>query len=77
MTKQSTQTTPTTDRVAVTVPRGQAGEDPNLFVSVGGINYLLPRGETSHVPPAVAAEIARSLRAADQADRRARDRLSC
>ena len=73
MTKQSTQTTPTTDRVAVTVPRGQAGEDPNLFVSVGGINYLLPRGETSLVPPAVAAEITRAEKARDHLDRRVRE----
>ncbi len=68
MTKQST----TEKRVPVTVPRGQAGEDPNLFVSVGGINYLLPRGETSHVPQTVAKEIARAERAREALDRRVR-----
>ena len=61
------------DRVPVAVPRGGAGEDPNLFVSVGGVNYLLPRGETSLVPPAVAAEIARAERARDHLDRRVRE----
>ena len=68
MTKQ----TPTEKRIAVSIPRGQAGEDPNLFVSVGGINYLLPRGETSHVPSAVAEEIARAERAREAFDRRVR-----
>lgn len=59
-----------TDRISVTVPRGHAGEEPYLFVSVGGINYLLPRGETSTVPPEVAYEIARADRARSRADRR-------
>lgn len=68
MTKQTT----TEKRIAVSIPRGQAGEDPNLFVSVGGINYLLPRGETSHVPSAVAEEIARAERAREAFDRRVR-----
>ena len=62
--------TATPDRVPVTLPRGHAGEEPYLFVSVGGINYLLPRGETSMVPPAVAYEIARAERARTRADRR-------
>ena len=61
-----------TDRVCVTVPRGHAGEEPYLFVSVGGINYLLPRGETSAVPPEVAYEIARADRARVRADRHIR-----
>jgi len=58
------------DRISVAIPRGHAGEEPYLFVSVGGINYLLPRGETSMVPPAVAYEIARAERARTRADRR-------
>ena len=33
------------DRVEVFIPKGQANEDPNLFVSVNGKNYLLPRGK--------------------------------
>jgi hypothetical protein len=69
----TTQTKPKTDRIAVTVPRAGAGDDPNLFVSIGGINYILPRGETSHVPPAVAAELARAERARDRLDRRVRE----
>ena len=69
----TTQTKTKTDRIAVSVPRGQAGEDPNLFVSVGGINYILPRGESSRVPQAVAAELARAERARDRLDRRVRE----
>ena len=52
-------------RVEVFIPRGADREDPNLFVGINGINYLLPRGKKSMVPAAVAAEIARSDKAAD------------
>ena len=62
----------TSERVCVTVPRGHAGEEPYLFVSVGGVKYLLPRGETSSVPPEVAYEIARADRARARADRHIR-----
>ena len=51
------------DRVEVFIPRGGANEDPNLFVSVNGVNYLLPRGKKSLVPPHIAEEIERSERA--------------
>ena len=53
------------DRVEVFVPRGGDREDPNLFVAVNGVNYLLPRGKKSMVPKFVAEEIQRSERAAD------------
>ena len=53
------------DRVEVFVPRGGAREDPNLFVAVNGVNYLLPRGKKSRVPREVAGEIERSNAAAD------------
>lgn len=57
------------DRVEVFVPRGLANDDPNLFVSVNGVNYLLPRGKKSTVPKCVADEIARSeLAAAKQSE---------
>ena len=46
-------------RVEVLIPRGADREDPNLFVGINGVNYLLPRGKKSMVPQAVAAEIAR------------------
>ena len=55
----------TDKRVEVFVPRGAERADPNLFVGVNGVNYLLPRGKKSMVPEAVAAEIARSELASD------------
>ena len=54
-----------TERVEVYIPRGADLEDPNLFVAVNGVNYLLPRGKKSMVPKFVAEEIERSNRAAD------------
>lgn len=53
-------------RVELSIPRGSERGDPNLFVAVNGVNYLLPRGKKSAVPPEVAAEIARA-EAAQQA----------
>ena len=47
-------------RVSVTVPRGSANEDQNVFISINGVNYLLPKGRTSEVPAAVADEYRRS-----------------
>lgn len=55
-------------RVEVLIPRGGEREDPNLFVGVNGVGYLLPRGRKSRVPDFVAAEIARSERARDAMD---------
>ena len=52
-------------RVEIFIPRGADREDPNLFVGINGVNYLLPRGKKSMVPQSVAAEIERSGRAAD------------
>ena len=51
------------DRVEIFIPKGYAGEEPNLMVGVNGVNYLLPRGKTSMVPQAVADEIERSRKA--------------
>ena len=53
-------------RIEVFIPRGSDREDPNLFVGINGVNYLLPRGKKSRVPEAVAAEIKRSELAADR-----------
>lgn len=56
------------NRVEVFIPKGYANDDPNLFVSVNGVNYLLPKGKKSLVPAHVAAEIERSKRAAELQD---------
>ncbi len=58
------------EKVEVFVPKGYVNEEPNLFVSVGGVNYLLPRGRTSLVPPAVAYELERSRKAQEDLDRK-------
>ncbi len=58
----------TETRVELSIPRGAEREDPNLFVGINGEGYLLPRGKSSLVPPAVAAEIRRSWRAREALD---------
>ena len=49
------------ERVSVTLPRARNGEEPTLFVGINGVNYLVPKGQTSDVLPEVAEEIERSL----------------
>lgn len=56
------------DRVEVFVPKGYANDEPNLFVSVNGVNYLLPKGKKSLVPAYVAAEVERSKEAQNKLD---------
>ena len=58
------------DRVDIYIPRGNQNDDPNLFVSINGVNYLIPKGKTSSVPKAVAWEIERSRRAQEALDRK-------
>lgn len=50
------------------IPKGAANDDPNMFVGHNGVNYILPKGKTSKVPPNVAAEIRRSLKAQERMD---------
>ena len=63
---------PKDTRVKIFVPKTYATDDPNLYVGVNGVGYLLPRGEEALVPPHVAKEIERSLKAESMQDRRAR-----
>ena len=56
------------ERVEVYVERGNATDEPNLFVSVNGYNCLLPKGKTSLVPKSVADEINRARRAQQRLD---------
>lgn len=48
------------ERVDIYIERGYANDEPNLFVSINGVNYNLPKGKTSKVPKFVAYEINRS-----------------
>ena len=49
--------------VEIFIPRGSDRDDPNHFIGINGVNYLLPKGKTSTVPAHVAAEYRRSLAA--------------
>ena len=57
------------NREEIFVPKGYANDDPNLFISVNGVNYLLPRGKKSKVPAHVAAEFYRSQAAQERLDK--------
>ena len=57
------------EREDIYIPKGYANDEPNLFVSVNGVNYLLPKGKTSKVPKHVAAEIRRSQKAQEALDK--------
>lgn len=55
-------------KVELFIPRGAANDDPNFFISVNGVNYLLPRGKKSMVPPHIKAEYERSVKAQERMD---------
>ena len=69
-TAAQTDASPADDRVDLFIPRGQANEEPNLLISINGVNYLLPKGKTSRVKQCVADEYYRAVRAKDRYDRR-------
>lgn len=55
----------TAKRVDIFIPRAASNrEDPNLYVGINGVNYVLPKGKTSKVPDFVAEEIRRADAAA-------------
>lgn len=62
------------EREKIFVPRGASNEDPNVFISVNGVNYLLPRGKESEVPVCVANEWRRMQKAQEYLDR-SKDRM--
>ena len=64
----NTSTKTETSRVEVSIPRGAERGDPNVFVGINGLSYLLPRGKTSSVPPEVASELRRAERARERLD---------
>jgi hypothetical protein len=55
-------------KVEVFIPKGFANDEPNLFVSVNGVSYLLPKGKKSMVPQHIADEIERSRKAETKMD---------
>ena len=49
------------ERVDIYIERpASSKDDPNLFVSVNGRNFILPKGKTSSVPRYIYDEIVRS-----------------
>ena len=61
---------PDEERVDIHVPKGYANDEPNLLISVNGVNYLLPKGKTSKVPKFIADEFYRSQKAQEAMDKR-------
>ena len=59
----TTTKTDKSDYVDLYVESGYSKDDPNEFISVNGVNYVLPKGETTEVPPCVKYEYERSRRA--------------
>ena len=58
-------------REEIYIPKGYLHDEPNFYVGIGGVGYLLPRGTVSLVPCEVAYEIRRSLKAQERLDQRA------
>lgn len=56
------------EKVAIFVPRISGNTDPNLIIVLNGKNYVMPRGQTSVVPKAVAEEYERAQRAQHKVD---------
>ena len=59
----------TEERVPVFIPRGLPNDDPNFYISVNDVDYLIPRGQTSYVPAHVAKRIERHYRAMNKFER--------
>jgi len=59
---------PADERVDLFVEKGYANDEPNLLISVNGVNYVLPKGKTSKVPKFVADEYRRSRKAQQSLD---------
>lgn len=66
---------PAEEKENLFIPKGYANDEPNLLISINGVNYLLPKGKTSMVPKYVADEFHRSQRAQEAMDKRVEDML--
>ena len=66
---------PNDGKVELFVPKGYANDEPNLLISINGVNYLLPKGKTSMVPQHVADEFHRSQKAQAAMDQRVDEML--
>ena len=58
------------ERVDLFVPKGYANDDPNLYISINGENFLLPRNQVSKVPPYIKKAYERSCGAQEYQEKR-------
>lgn len=55
-------------KVRIYIPRGASNEDPNFYIKVNGVRYVLPKGKEHMVPEHIAYEYERSKRAMEIQD---------
>lgn len=58
------------DYVEVFIHKNSELDDPNEFVAINGVNYVLPKGKSTRVPKAVYDEVQRSRRAQEKLDKK-------
>ena len=68
MATNENKTTKVDDRVEIFIPRTPGNSDPNFVIVINGKNYILPKGQKSLVPKAVAEEYERTKRAQYKVD---------
>ena len=64
--EETTQAPVKDTRVEVFVPKAYANEDKSFYVGINGKGYNLPRGKRVMVPPEVAAEVNRAVKAQER-----------
>ena len=64
------------DRVEVFLPKTPGRDEPDVFVGINGVSYLIPRGKKVFVPKEVAEELNRSQEAATMLDEHIDELLS-
>ena len=60
---------PALEMLDVFIERDPSDENPNLVIGINGKNWVMPRGEISHVPRYVADEYKRAREAQYKADK--------
>lgn len=65
-TEEITQAPVKDTRVEVFVPKAYANEDKSFYVGINGKGYNLPRGKRVMVPPEVAEEVNRAVKAQER-----------
>lgn len=49
-----------TNKVKIRIPKHAANDDPNFYIAINGVNYLIPKGKEVEVPDFVRDEYERS-----------------